>query len=339
MTNYLIMRKGVLEHYFFRAYEGICVRKRRSNGIWQEHTNVFERGKDGFGLYVDNEGVVHIICTDNENKLIYGVCEKEEWKKYVISKLNNDIFVSQIKLYSIRDRLNLMYSALYNGENLLVHCVLGDRAKPSTVDIMEDLHFCILEENVYYTNLNGNLGYVSLSDEKPSVFNSLYEDAHTGSAYKFEDKTKILFTRDKKLFLDGKELANDSLLETPIIMLGNDMFYVMWKSGGFIRYIRSKNGTTFSEPMRFMSTGSIMSIYTVQKENLFYDFYGSQSANEIILLGNPNIFETTVNYHAPKQSELQKIRDMLNETRDDVNDTKKELERLGKLISGLSERK
>ena len=160
MTNYIIMPGNVPEHYFFKPYEGICMRKRAPQGTWKEHTQVFGGAKDGFGLYCAKDKSVHIICTDHDNKLIYILSDGEGWKKYVISKLNRDIFVSDMRFYSVRGRLNLLYSALYNGENLLVHCILGDHAKPSAVDVIETPHFSVSDGRAYYTNSKGILGFV-----------------------------------------------------------------------------------------------------------------------------------------------------------------------------------
>lgn len=338
MTNYIIMPENVIEHYFFKAYEGICMRKKSPAGMWSEHTQVFGGAKDGFGLY-SRDKTVHIICTDHDNKLIYIAGNGGEWKKYVISKLNNDIFISDMRLYSVRGRLNLMYSALYNGENLLVHCILGDHAKPSTVDVIETPHFCVAGGRVYYTNSKGVFGFVSLEDEKPSVFTPLYEDAHCGVVYKPDGKEKILFTRNSSVFLNEREIAHDAHLEAPVLVRARDKIYVMWKSGSFVRYAVSDDGESFKEPQRFMSTGKSMNIYTVQKGEDFFDYYGYHNGHELVLLGNPNVFERSFEYTAKKEAELARVKNLLNETQEEVVAAKKEIARLGKVISSLTGKK
>lgn len=334
MTNYIIMPKNLLEHYFFKPYEGICMRRRNSVGIWQEHTQVFGGARDGFGLYCKDK-TVHIICTDHDNKLIYISGDGGIWKKYVISKLNSDIFVSDMRLYAVRGRLNLIYSALYNGENLLVHCILGDHAKPSTVDVTETPHFSVSGGRAYYTNSKGIFGFVNLADEKPSVFNPVYEDAHCGTVYRIDGKEKILFTRDSAVFLNGKKFAHDAHLETPVLVRARGKLYVMWKSGNFVRYVVSDDGENFSEPQRFMSTGRSMNIYTVQKDEDFSDYYGYHNGHELVLLGNPDIFERSSEYTAKKEEELLRVKNLLSETQKEVTAAKKEIARLGKVISSL----
>lgn len=338
MTNYLIMRGNTLEHYFYKLYEGICVKQRSASGVWQKAIPVFSGGRDGFGIYCGKDKNVHLICTDYDGKLIYAVSQGEEWKKYVISKLSPDISVSDMRLYSIRGRLNLMYSALYNGENLLVHCILGDHAKPSTVDALETPHFFIHGNKVYYTNSSGVLGFVNIQDEKPVGFHSLYEDAHFGTVYSIGGKEKILFSRNSSVFLDGTEIANDSHLEMPVLVNAQGKTYIMWKNSGFVRYVSSLDGENFGKPMRFMSTGRTMNLYTLQRENEFLPFYGYDTQRELVLLGNPDVFEMSANYKVSDKTELEKVKSMLNQTQQEVIDAKKEIARLEKVLSSLTDR-
>ena len=241
-----------------------------------------------------------------------------------------------MRLYSVRGRLNLMYSALYNGENLLIHCILGDHAKPSAIDSTETPHFFIRKNRVYYTRTDGVFGFADISDEKPGVFNPVYEDAHFGSVVNIDGKERILFSRDSSVFLDGKELAHDSHIEMPIFVNARGYFYIMWKNGGFVRYIMSRNGTDFDRPMRFMTSGKPIGIYTVQKGGEFTDFYGYDSGNAPVLLGNPEIFAVQKPSQSAPQSELQRVRAMLGKTQQDLIDAKKEIARLGKVIGSLS---
>ena len=336
MTNYLIMRGNTPEHYFFKPYEGICVRKRTPAGIWQEHTQIFADARDGFGFYCTRDKAVHLICTDRDNRLIYISGDGENRKKYVISSLNSDIQISDMKLYSVRGRLNLLYSALYNSENLLVHCILGDRAKPSTVDITETQDFSVTGGRVYYTNSRGVLGFVSLADEKPSAFSPVYEDAHCGSAY--DGGENILFTRDSAVFLNGRELARDAGIENPILVHTGDKLHIMWKSGSFIRYMSCSDGETFGGARRFMSTGKTVNIYRAQKGEGFAEYYGYHNEHELVLLGNPALFEISAEYTAKKEAELERVKNLLDKTQQEVADAKKEIARLGRVIGSLTGR-
>lgn len=339
MSNYLIMPKNFAELYFYKPYEGICVRKCNPQGVWQEHESVLSGGRDGFGIFCTRDKNVHLICTDHSNNLIYAVNDAGVWKKYVISKLGTDISVSDIRIYSVRGRLNFIYSALYNGENLLVHCILGDHAKPSTVDICETPHFFIKGNRIYYTNSKGILGFVNTSDEKPSGFNPVYENAHFGTVYDIDGKEKILFARDGSVFLNEKEIAHDIHLEMPILVDARGKIYVMWKNSGFVRYVSSDDCENFGKPMRFMGTGQSMAVYTAQKGEGFFNYYGYQNAGGLVLLGNPDIFEKSLDYRAKKEEELERVKALLNQTQKEVISARKEIARLGKVIGNLTENK
>ncbi len=333
MTNYLITSKNTPEHYFYKPYEGICCRHSSPGGTWQEHTNVIENGKDGFSVFADKSGNVHLICTDNENNLIYAVRKSGIWKRYALSSLSEDIFVSQMQLYSVGDRLNLLYSALYNGENLLVHCVLGNHAKPSTVASMENPHFFVDSDRVYYTNAHGQLGYSQLADEKPAQFVKCYEDGHYCTISRYGGNEFMLFLRDSKLFLNGSELLYDSRIELPLFVCGADRLYIMWKSGSFIRYITSFNGgAAWSEPMRFMNTAMPFSLYTAPKDGGICLYYGYHSNKELTLLGKPDIFRSAVSCSLPSQSELELLKNALSSAQQELADTKKEVSRLSGLL-------
>lgn len=338
MTNYLIRVNNACEHYFYRPYEGICMRVQNPNGKWQEHKTVLEHGNDGFGVYADKHGCVHLICVNNKNELVYTVRKQGVWKKHILSQLGEDIYVSDMRLYSIKDRLNLIYSALYNGENLLIHCILGDHAKPSSIGASETSHFFIYGGKVYYTNTFGNLGYSSLADEKPSEFIKIYNDAHCASINLFADKEFTVFTRESKLFLNGSEILYDSRMEMPFCITGSDRLFIMWKSGSFVRYITSANGgISWSDPMRFMSNGSDIAIFLAQQNDYFAPFYGYCTDNDIILLGKPNIFSTLSDFRVPQLNELEKLRAALFSAQNEINETKQDIKRLNSIICGLKD--
>ena len=88
-----------------------------------------------------------------------------------------------------------------------------------------------------------------------------------------------------------------------------------------------------------MSTGKDMNIYSVQKGEDFFDYYGYHNGHELVLLGNPEVFERSEEYTAKKEEELLRVKNLLNETQKEVVAAKKEIARLGKVISALGRNK
>lgn len=330
MANYLIKKGSGGEHYFFKAYEGLCMKRSGPSGTFSEHTQIVALGREPFSVFDASDGSIHLVCADSENMLVYANRRNNVWKRYILAKLHKDISVLKMHLYSVRGRLNLLYSALLGGEYILVHCILGNNAKPTTVSPLLDSHFFVHKSKVYYTKPDGTLGFTPLDDEKPDAFYRLYDDAKSVSVWEDSGKELLLFVRNSRLFINGKEILYDSIIENPVFVKGSDRLYIMWKSGGFIRYISSFNGgATWSEPMRFINTGITPQLYTLRSGNSLRLYYGYENGNTFTALGVSNVFMTSEN------NELRDMKNKLSEKTREAENAKKEVERLNKILSGL----
>ena len=330
MANFLINRFPYGEHYFYKPYEGICMKRLNPSGSFSEHTQIIALGREPFSVYDASDGSIHLVCIDAENMLVYANCRNNVWKRYILAKIPKDVSLSRMHLYSVRGRLNLLYSAVFSGEHLLVHCILGNHAKPSTVSALLDSHFFVFKNKVYYTKPDGAFGFTFLEDEKPENFNRLYEDAKSACLGEDSGKEFLIFIRNSRLFINGKEILYDCAIENPVLVKGADRLYIMWKSGSFIRYISSFNGgVTWSEPMRFITTGILPQLYTLRSENSSWLYYGYESGNRLATLGISNVFSR------PENCELADMKNKLSEKTIEAENAKKEVERLNKILSGL----
>ena len=330
MANYLINRPSGGEHYFFKPYEGICVKRRSPSGTFSAHTQVVALGRDVFSVFQATDGSIHLVCVDSENMLVYANCRNNVWKRYILARIPDGVVVSNMHLYAVRNRLNLLYSATFGGEYMLVHCILGNHAKPSTVSNLLDPHFFVYKNKVYYTKPDGRLGVTGLDDEKPENFNYLYDDGTCVSVWEDSGREFLLFVKNLRLFINGKEILYDSAIENPIFVKGADRLYIMWKSGGFIRYISSFNGgVTWSEPMRFINTGITPKLYNYLDRGGLRLYYGYENKNSLTLLGVSDAFSLQEN------SEIKDMKNQLSAKTKEAENAKKEVERLNKILSGL----
>jgi len=310
------------------------MKRRNPSGTFSEHSQIIALGRDAFSVYQAPDGSTHLICADSENMLVYANCRNNVWKRYILAKIPDGVVVSKMHLYAVNNRLNLLYSAIFGGEHILIHCILGNHAKPSTVSTLHDPHFFVYRNKVYYTKPDGALGFTSLEDEKPEVFNRLYDDAGSVSLWEDSGKEFLIFLRNSRLFINGKEILYDSSIENPIFVKGADRLYIMWKSGGFIRYISSFNGgVTWSEPMRFINTGITPRLYTLRSRNSFRLFYGYETQNKLTLLGVSDFFSKES--ISKENFELKDVKNKLNQKTQEAENAKKEVERLNKILSGL----
>ena len=188
MSNYLIGRGNSGEHYFFRPYEGLCMKRLNPSGTFSEHSQIVALGREPFSVFLSSDGSIHLVCADAENMLVYATSRNGVWKRYIIAKIPNGVVVTKMHLYAVGGRLNLLYSALFSGEHLLIHCILGNHAKPSTVSALSCPHFFVHKNTVYYTKPDGMLGFTPLYDEKPENFNRLYDDAESVSVWEKDEK-------------------------------------------------------------------------------------------------------------------------------------------------------
>jgi len=333
--NYLIKTGLGSEYYFPKPYEGICMKRCSYGGKFGEHNQIMALGKEPFSVFRAQDGRIHLVSTDAQNRLIYGMKQNGIWKRHTLCALPPDVVILNMRLYGINDRLNLLYSARIGGEILLIHCILTGHAKPSTVAKLHDSHFFLWKNKVYFTNRDGTLGFANIEDEKPDFFTRLYDNAHYPFLWENCGKEFLAFIRDSHLFIGGKEVAFDERMENPVFVKGADRLYIMWKSGSFIRYISSfNNGTTWSESMRFVGTETDLTLYTMQSGEDFHFYYGYESGNTLTLLGASNIFmntESSVSY-----DELKTVKRLLDEKTREANNARCEIERLNKILSGLT---
>ena len=291
MTNQLLILPYGREHYYSLQNKGILVRRKDSNHLWSPSESVIADATGPFCVYGDSPQMIHLIFVDSDNNLSYATRQKDRWKTYKLSKLNPEIHPEYFRIYPVCGRLNLLYSVRYSGEILLIHCILGNHAKPHTVDKLDSPHFWIYNSKAYYTNNQGACGYVDLHDEKPDTFCKLYDDARNISLYNMDGKEFTLFTRDNKLYVNNNEIIYDTRMELPAVTCSQGILYVMWKSGGYVRYITSKNqGNTWTSPMRYMTSGAEITQYFSEILGNSHLFYGYNTSCDLHLFSRPDIF-------------------------------------------------
>lgn len=293
MNNYLIKQGSLVEHFFYKPYCGICTKKASPRGTFSDYNQIIKTGKEPFSVASTEDGCIHIISVDNENNLVYAIRKKGVWKACPLAKLPPDLLVHKMSLYLVRGRLNMLYSATFKGEILLIHCILAGHAKPRAITKLADSDFFVFKNNVYYTTPDGALGFTNLSDEKPILSNRLYDNARQVFLWEYSGKEFIAFVRDSTLFINGREIVYDKMMEKPIFVRGKEQLYIMWRSGAFIKYVFSLNGaSTWSGPLQFVSTQCVPEIYSLEEHGATSFYYGTNDGKSIHLFGSSNIFSS-----------------------------------------------
>lgn len=289
MFNQLLIFPEKEEHYFSVSNSIFC-RKRNRGNSWSDAEPIVEGGVASFCAYGDDAGISHIIHTDADNNLYYSQSQNHQTKTHCLSAIPAGIAPKSFRLYPVGGRLNLLYSAKYQEDYILVHCILGNQAKPHIVARLNSPHFWVFKTQVYYSGSQGNIGYTKLEDEKPEGFTTLFENGKNVSVLEFDGTEIVVYTRENKLFANKNELVYDSRMEMPTLYLSQGKPYIMWKSGGYVRYVElSRDGTALGSPMRFMASDAEIQIFHVQTPTDIGMLYGYNTQYGLHLFGKPDL--------------------------------------------------
>lgn len=321
--------------YFFHSHTDGLMLKCKKNGRWEEGLSLCRNALDGFFVYKDENEAIHILCADKENNIVYIHGKNFSWNNYILSKINNDITPLQFHIAKAGTLINFFYTALYKGEVILVHCVMGKNAKPEIIDTLfsaSDFH--INSSKIYYTNKNKALGFRDFSDSKPGSFVLIEQDAlypyHTSN----HGNEYILYKKDDFLYFNKQAVFKDSLAEAPILIQGDNSLSIQWKSGIFVRYITSfNNGATWSAPMRFIGSGEQIYKFLIDCGSGLEHFYGQKMNPEPIIYGKSNLFFIEAPYQKDKAShhsgeEYKRLRLMLDMQKNEIKALKSKIKML-----------
>ena len=114
---------------------------------WSDEKNIYPNGSGVFFAYSDDEDTIHIITENNASKLVYIRGRNNEWQNFDICTIKDGIKIKRIMIGENSIGKNLFYSAEYQDEIILVHCVLGNKAMPEAIDTLLCENFFIYNEN------------------------------------------------------------------------------------------------------------------------------------------------------------------------------------------------
>lgn len=326
MTNYLLQQPEGFFHYFYKKDMGIWYRRRRAQK-WTEAELLYKEGHDGFCAYCDENGTVHVICTNDNHDTVYFVQREGEWHKYILLVGKPDIVPHEFALLSDTKHLNLFYTAIHKDEVILVHCILGANAQPSTIDKLSPAHmkFCLLDRKVYYTNNKLMLGYSDYADGKPVNFVPVAEGGYMPSGIVVDGKIMLTYKCRHQIYFNDVQVFEDFAAEQPVLVNQGGKLLLQWKSGSFTRYLTSFNGgRTWSTPMRFVNSSREAQLYKCPVQTDVINCYGSHSSDDLMLFGNPPI-EKAVALPKYQFSEISNMKKMIDDLQKEIEVLKREI--------------
>lgn len=332
--NYLVNDNGERQIYYFKQYEGICMLSLNFKGSRREKI-ICRDGTENFFVYRGNDGVIHIITVSKDSKLVYMIKKGDNLKRYEIGTVKTDIKIKKVMIGINNMGQSLFYSALYRGEYILVHCMLGDNAMPAAVDNLKDENFFVHKTNVYYTNADGIMGYKSFADGKPMQFVYCGEGTMP-YVCDLHNNFLLVYKKDSDICVNGKVYCTDRDAQFPIITDSNCGSVLLWKNGDYIKAVPYDNNVAKKtvrssaygvQPISFaMSDGVRCNYYygVLTKDNMkiFYSndpFSASEDMNKETLCAN-------------QREEIEKLKSMTEQLKSELIMYKNEIVRLNDLL-------
>ena len=338
MNNYILKQRDITSHFIYIPNQGIAQRTKQLN-LWQNHRIILKNSTDAFSVFKDEaDPSVNIISITDKNELLYTIIKEGCEKSFILTTLKEEMKVKNIKLFKTPMGLNIVYAATYQGRLLLIHCILGNNAKPDTIDEIQNENFTIYKNSVYYTNSKGILGYKNLSDGRADIFNSITPNAVSPYLLNCLGKDYLVYIKDKKIHLQNRPIIDDPLAKNPIILENNGSLLVMWQSGDFLRFISSiDKGETFTPSMQYVSSGKIPALIHVINQSSTFLYYATISPKDIKIFGKDDCFENPIKTLPPsaENASLSRFKILLDMEKREVIKLKKEILLLSNAINEL----
>lgn len=321
------------EKFFYSLSDGIY-RKTNTDGIWGDEKCIYNGGVRDFCVKTDANNILHIMCINKDGDIVY---IKNGGVGHVLIKSKENVSAKKLMMYEYNHRISLVYTAEYDGDTLLIYCILGINSMPVTIDTIKSDNFFLYKNKVYYQNKDGFLGYKDFSDGRPDRFIPVADNSHSIYITEYNGIDAVCYKNEDGIVYNNKAVIEDKYAQMPIIAIRDAKPLIIWESGGFIRYAESDDGgESFKTPIKFFNNSSNLHIYKFQTgENFTYE-YASERNREIKIFADKSDGKRDIsnrrNMHINKNMESDKVMIMLEMLRKDVNEIKNRVDIIEKQI-------
>ncbi|MBP3360304.1 MAG: hypothetical protein J6N52_05585 [Clostridia bacterium] len=295
---------------------------RRGNGIYRkdvlaktEPKLILPGGLDGFALY-RNE-LTHIIGAAGSNDIYYIQGGRQPVK---IMTGRDGIKPYDFTLTENRGRLILFYKTDYEGETLLFRCAVDEGVKPKLVSALSDgaASYCCAGGRIYYTSAENVLVSRTADARDIGPEEKLCPGAELPCCTAASGRGLLVYKCGNNIAVNGIFTAYDEYIENPVIFISGASLYLQWKSGCFIRYMTSENGSRWSDIKRYIGAGKEPQLLTIARSGGSYLCYGYDGIPFVSGKGFP------VNLIPPDE----KVRQELTEIKKQVHILKEEIKKI-----------
>lgn len=329
--KYLVYNNNEKQVYYHNQKRGICCAMLDAG---TRENVVLEDGTNNFFVYRSNDNTIHLIAEDIGKNLVYMECKNNQWKKYVLGSVKKEIKIKRMMIAKNRIGQSLFYSALYNGEYILVHCVLGNSAMPQTIAKLADENFFIHKSSVYYTNSNEILGYQLFADGKPEKFVP-FGKGLMPYVKNIDDKTYIVYKKEDSIWVNNNLILEDPSCMMPILANTQKGPAVVWRSAEKIK--QAPLSTEKQTNVKSSVFGLVPEMFLMSDGVQFNYYYGVISNGELKVFYSDDPFSERKNYNNEKElknykEETQKLKSIIEQLKEELTIYKNELIKLNEAL-------
>lgn len=334
MCEYIVKTDDKIKIFYHQKNDGIFQMSANCGGLSKSRC-ICRDGESNFFVYCDVNNIIRMITVSKENTLIYMINKDDEWRRFEICTLPNDIKIYKIMIGLSKIGENLFCSAKYHGEFILIHSVLGNNAMPSTIDRLQDSWFFINEGRVYYQNAENIIGFRDFSDSKPDRFFKICT-GKTPYVARIFDKNYLIYIKDSNIYVNDKPYIKDNNSSFPIFITKNNTPVLAWKNGNLIK------STAYNEKeknsIKTVTFGKTPTTYILSngRKNNFY--YGTLLHDGLKLFECEDFFTKSKDKENEEQykKEIEHIKKLLYKQKEDIKHYRDEINKLNEIISNLS---
>lgn len=326
MNRYIINSESGKRIIFAKPYEGLCEICEKPGG-WGNEKNICAKAGEIFSLGVDKRNFIHIVGVSKKNELIYLKGRDGVWQEAIIAQGMQEI--GRLEIAVSHSRKDMLYSTFYENEWILVHCVLGNGARPNKIAGLCEKDFSVFGDRVYFSDSDENICYMDFSDGKPVNRVKLHK-GRMPYVTNEESDIYIAYKNDNALFVNGERFVNDLSAEMPVIVKNNDDFILMWRSGDFVKYADFK-----SKKIRHIAIGAKPDIIICAEYSGRNSYYGNFTNNTLKVYPNINLFPPKDKF-AENREEIQKLKKLLEEQNAKIESYRNEINKLNNIIYEMS---
>lgn len=320
---------GEYFYFFYDSKNGICYRE----GNNSEVEVLLKNGNDNFSLAYTNN-IIHLICSDTDNNIVYLSYENNKWSKYVILKSKGGkTKPDNFEILIVNNWINIFYNLYHDNRLLLVHQIINNQnTSPIVIDYIRNLnnYYRVIKDysgNIlvfYYLNKSFGVRKYEWARKSWSDFYSIFNKQANiiNPSIIYDGNTfHLTFLIKNKSYYDiGYNSTDDpytskiddiNIIRTnikytmPLIHKIDNYIYISWKTSNLYSIYSHDNGKIWSKPSFYQSASQkpeVVKFLHSSKNKIICNYCYAFTQNKIYIY---NVSEYIKNLKQTNESKIE----------------------------------